>query len=225
MRRESRPLNDEQLASLAKACLTNSVNLIGLSEDLLQMGHVPRAYSIAITAGEEFGKAQIAIGRIGDSFANEVTWKNWWRVFYSHDSKLTSALFIAHLFVPNDALGSFVSAMEPALREHRREWGLYVDVVNGSPRTPDEAISYDEARHLIDILSQVITSYATISPPDHLDRQLADAVGVGREMRAALESRDLNIIRRTWEATTGNAMDEELVEWMAARWEAEDSGD
>jgi AbiV family abortive infection protein len=225
MRRESRPLNDKQLALLAKACLANSVNLIGLSEDLLQMGHVPRAYSLAITAGEEFGKAQIAIGRLGDSSASEATWKNWWRVFYSHDSKLTSALFISHLFVSNDALGLFVSVMGPALQEHRREWGLYVDVVNGALRTPDEAISYDEARHLIDILSKVIISYATIAPPDTLVEQLANAADSGREMRSALESRDPNVVRRTWEATTGNAMDEELIEWMLARWEAEDSGD
>jgi AbiV family abortive infection protein len=189
------------------------------------MGHVARAYSLAITAGEEFGKAQIAIGRIGDSAASDATWKNWWRIFYNHDSKITSALFISHLFIPNDDLKLFVSVMGPALAEHRREWGLYVDVVDGAPRTPDESISFDEARHLIDILSKVILSYATIAPPDTLEEQLTIAANSGREMRSALESRDPNVVRKTWEATTGSAMDEELLEWMLKRWKAEDSND
>jgi len=214
-RRELRPLDAEQLASLAQACLVNSIELIVEAQELLDVGHIPRAYSIAVTAGEEFGKSQLVIGLVGATSRDAEEWRTWWKGFYSHGDKLARAIVNARTLLPEELITSFAAVMIPILKEQRREWGLYVDMVEGVPRSPQQAISLDDAHALIAMLSEVIHTYALISPPNTLrDRFLEAHRGPAQEMRAALDSGNAEVIRTAWERTTGQPIDDALLAWI-----------
>jgi AbiV family abortive infection protein len=209
-KKASGPLSAEQLAAIAEAALSNSVRLIADARALFEVGSFARAYSLAVHAGEEFGKSQLAIGSIGRTTADAGYWKDWWRTFYGHEPKLASAASIAQRLVPDELLQPFVALLEAALGEQRRETGFYVDVADGAPLSPDEQITPREARNAVDSFGAVIDFYAAMFE----DEGLANAFlrlthdGSAAAMRAALESLDRQQIREAWSTRAGRRLDD-----------------
>jgi AbiV family abortive infection protein len=194
----------EPHAGAAEASLGNAAELIAEARALLEAGSHARAYSLAIVAGEEFGKCQLAIGSVGRGHETDDYWKEWWGVFYGHGPKLARAASIAARFLPVDLVEAFTRILEPALKDQRREIGFYVDVSAGDPVLPTTAIQDDEARDAIEVFGSVIDQYVGLFEGSGLAQAFIQAnSGPAMEMRAALDSGDRETIRSAWEATTG----------------------
>jgi AbiV family abortive infection protein len=148
-KRQKGPLTPKQLGEVAEASLANAADLIGEARALFEAGAVARAYSLAVLAGEEFGKCQLAIGSVGRDTAGDDYWRDWWAVFYGHGPKLAQAAFIANQFLSMELVEAFLRILEPALEDQRREVGFYVDVVAGGAVSPATAIDAEEARDAI----------------------------------------------------------------------------
>lgn len=198
---------------MAEESLTNAVALIDEVELLLASGAVPRAYSLAILAAEEFGKCQLAVGAIGHATKDQIYWKEWWSAFYFHDSKLVQAAYVATSLIPEELVDAFVAVLDPALKERRRESGFYVDVVDGVVVPPAAAIKVDKAQHAVEVFATVIHAYAAPFEGVGLEESfLAVDAGPARDMRAAVESRDPRRIAETWEATTGRRLSQDELD-------------
>jgi AbiV family abortive infection protein len=216
-KRASGPLTPTNLAEIAVASLANAVDLIAEARALFEAGAVARAYSIAILAGEEFGKCQLAIGAFGRLDSGAAYWKDWWSTYYGHGAKLARAAQLAVIAVPPELMAAFIGLLTPALRDQRRESGFYVDFVNGEALAPAQAIGADEAANAIGIFGEVIDHYSPTFADVSLKEAYLDAyAGDAAEMRAAIESRDRERIRDTWTRTVGRTLgDDELDEMMS----------
>jgi AbiV family abortive infection protein len=202
-RRSSGPLTPGQLAELAEKSLHSAVVLISDAMDLFDHGSSPHAYAAAVLAGEEFGKCQLAVGTIGRTDADGAYWKDFWSSFYNHGPKLAYAARIAAPYVAEGLIDAFIEFLGRALQEQRREAGIYVNVVDGAIVTPGDEISEDEARKAIETLAPVIDLYDRMFKESGLAAAMLSGRPNAERMRAALESRDLNEVRRVWEETTG----------------------
>lgn len=206
------PLSSDELAHLADASLGNSVVLIADARALLERGSAALAYSIAIVAAEEFGKCQLAVGAIGRLDSSDTDyWRGFWKTFYGHGPKLARAAHLAVRVLTTSDVTRFVAVLEPALREQRRERGLYVDIVGGRPVTPDEEITVLEATETVAAFGSVIDGYASIFDGVPLEAAIVAAHEEAKLMREALMSRDPARIRLAWEATTGRRLDDQEV--------------
>ena len=196
---------------LASATLTNSVALIEDAKRLIAAESWPRAYSLAVLAAEEFGKSQLLIGTIGREREPPEYWKEFWKDFYSHGPKLTRTGFHAANFLPEELITTFVKYFDSALRDQRRELGLYVDFRNGRALLPADSISKVEAEEVCDVFSEVILGYARNFEAVPLTEALEAAGNEALEMRAALESNDADMIAQTFLRTTGHPMPETML--------------
>jgi AbiV family abortive infection protein len=216
-KRSSGPLTANQLCGIAEASLLNARQMISLARNLFVEGEYSTAYSIGVVAGEEFGKCQLAVGSVGLSDADDDYWKEWWKVFYSHGPKLVRAAQTAPVLLPAELMESFVSLLGPALRDQRRERGFYVEVVDGVVEIPEVAISESEAEALVNCFSWVIEGYASWLNGRSLSSVFMEAnAGPAIEMRLALSTGDEEHIRKVWRASTGQPIDEAVLNQFLA---------
>ena len=209
------PLSPEQLGDVAEASMANAVVLLADARRLADAGSVASAYSMAILAGEEFGKCQVAIGAVGHVDPGDGYWRDFWRAFYGHADKLARAAHIMYSWLPYELVERFVGVLKPALEQQRREAGLYVDVVNGVAVTPDERITEDEATDALETIGAILELYsAMFSDENPLAEAFAQARPEALRMRAAIESRDRDEIRRVWRETTGRTLDDDKLDSM-----------
>jgi hypothetical protein len=102
-----------------------------------------------------------------------------------------------------------------AIKEQRREAGLYVDVVNGVALTPDERITEAETFDAIETIGTILEFYsAMFSGRNPLADAFAQARPEALRMRMAIESRDREEIRRVWRDTTDSALDDDELDSM-----------
>jgi len=195
--------------------MANAVVLLADARRLAEAGSMATAYSMAILAGEEFGKCQVAIGAVGRIEPGDNYWKDFWRSFYGHADKLARAAHIMYDWLPPELVERFVGVLKPALEEQRREVGLYVDVVHGVAVTPGERITEAEAVDAIETIGAILDLYsAMFSDEDSLSTAFEQAVPQALRMRAAIESRDREEIRRVWRDTTERTLDDEELDSM-----------
>lgn len=217
LQRQSGPLTPEQLAELAEAALSNAADLLAEARLLAEHQAWARCYSLAILAGEEFGKAQMAIGTVGRHKEDDDYWRDWWKDFYGHSPKLARAANHAAAVIPEAIVQDFIRLLEPALQTQRREAGLYVDLVTGAVVRPESTITPVEAQTAIQIFGEVIDGFvAHFATTGLAETFLAAHRGPGAEMRKALDSRDRDRIRATWEATTGRQPSEAELDHILA---------
>jgi AbiV family abortive infection protein len=210
----------EQLAQIAEASLANAGELISEARLLHDAGAYPRSYSLAVLAAEEFGKCQLATGTLGQSVDDANYWKEWWAVFYGHGPKLTRAVATS-LFLTDEFKTKFIALLETAIKQQRREVGFYLDVREGQPTSPRDAIGPEEAAEAIMCFGEVIDVYASAFSETKMAKAYLDAhQGSAPEMRAAIRSRDPERIRDTWESTTGFRPDDAMLAEIMRKLEA-----
>ena len=136
--------------------MANAVELMQESRLLRDTAAIPRAYSLAVLAAEEFGKCQLAIGTVGGTRSDSAYWKDWWKTFYGHGPKLVRAIDSA-MFLPAELKSKFRELLEAATKERRREMGFYVDFRTGGAISPHEAIDREEVAEAIACLEKSST--------------------------------------------------------------------
>ena len=196
---------------IAEASLANAEELIGEARLLHDVGAYPRSYSLAVLAAEEFGKCQLATGTLGQSLDDAHYWKNWWAAFYGHGPKLTRAVATS-LLLTDELKSRFIVLLGTAIKQQRREVGFYLDVRDGQPTSPGDAIGPEEAAEAIMCFGEVIDMYASAFSEEGIAKAYLDShQGPAPEMRAAIRSRDAERIRDTWESTTGLRPDDAML--------------
>jgi len=148
------------LLDLHDACLRNARELLDEATQLLEHGHAARAYFIAFTALEEFGKSQIA----ADYFSEMVSDNEFIAAFRDHRMKL--AYIERVVTVPDHPNGPWTIEYDQAVSEAKlrtRMDALYVRYDQDySPIAPAESITSEDASLLIDDLGKGLEKYRQI---------------------------------------------------------------
>jgi AbiV family abortive infection protein len=161
----AKPLpSPEEALDLLQASLRNARDLVEAARALVDVGHAPRAYSLATLAFEEIGKAHMCISAMRRDPQSSVlpsfgpSGESFWQAWVGHGPKLAFAeAFLTYAVRGTGSPGDGIAdrLIEHARAENRRKMrGFYVDFDAGV-LTPD-AITLEEARQQIDDVSTVL---------------------------------------------------------------------
>lgn len=221
-KKASGPLTVEQLGCIAEKSLANAVTLLNEARVFFERGSPPRALALAILAGEEFGKCQLALGAIGLVNPDAEYWKDFWTAFYSHGEKLIRAAFIAVWGLDERLVEQFVKVLRSALSQKRREASFYVDVHLGEVVSPDEEIGEDEVLAALETFEFLIHGYAKIYDGRSLADEFVAETSKAQKMRIALDSRNVEDVKSVWLETRGLELTTSQLDWIVAGWVNED---
>ncbi|MET8627946.1 AbiV family abortive infection protein [Kitasatospora sp. NPDC004669] len=148
-----------EILRIIPAVINNADELLGDARTLLDAGRVPRAYSLAVLALEEFGKANLCISAIG---ANPDA-KDFWKAWRLHPSKLFETLGMQSLGSPLDGqsvVNRFTAIKAAANDTHGLKLsGLYVDYDETGQLQLPQAITREEAEAVIAEATDVSGTY------------------------------------------------------------------
>jgi AbiV family abortive infection protein len=201
------PLTLDQLAELARKSLDNALDLLDESDGLIAFGKFPRGYSVAILAGEEFGKFMMCQGAVGNLPGDEVFWRSFWKRFSSHDEKAVNfTSMVGHVVEDDEQRRWFMENLEKHVEvdQARKFAGLYVDVaLDGTVIAPREAIDSDWAKGVAYVLGTFIRSHAEMWEGVDFHDVYREAQSGARQMVEALRTGDPDTIAATWDSTLG----------------------
>ena len=155
----SRPgLTTEQIGELAHKSLENSIALLDEAEGLASFEKYPRAFSLGVLAAEEFGKFLMCFGGMAHRPEDASYWTDFWSRFYDHRPRYESAFGWVMLYLPKEEAENIWAKFTQHVRADldRKLAGLYVDVVDGAVRSPDEMIGPEEAFDSLQVFEVVI---------------------------------------------------------------------
>ena len=143
------------LFNLYHACMKNAYSLSDEAYLLLEHGHYPRAFFLALTAYEEIGKAQLTADYITDCVSEE----EFERAFKDHDIKI--AYNQRYISISQITKGD--ATLEYDLKEAKdfikaRMQSLYVSKEASSPQLPSDIITKEVATEMIDDLIEELGS-------------------------------------------------------------------
>lgn len=200
------PLTLDQLADLARHALDNAVDLINEADAFVSLGRFARGYSLAILAGEEFGKFMMCQGAVGHLPGTEASWGKFWKRFTNHSAKAGNfTSMVGHVVDDDEQRRWFMENIERHVEadQQRKFAGLYVDVhPDGSVIAPRDAIDPESAHAVVYVLGTLIRSHAAGWDGvdfHHLYRKSQDGA---TQMIEALRTGDPDTIAAAWEATT-----------------------
>ncbi len=144
------------LGAFAIAAAGNARRLLGDAELLLKRGKAPSAYSLAVIAFEEAGKAWMCVTTmiVPDEIRPEWPYGD---LIATHVDKLMAAHGMAHMLASasrgRDVITSLAEIgedLERLARDHNlaKQRGLYADLVDGAVVEP-ASVTMDEARRLV----------------------------------------------------------------------------
>lgn len=206
------------MAQVARGSLDNAVDLLSDARLLLASGRWPRAYALAVLAGEEYGKFQMTVSMAATSSDETVAWQKYWERFQRHDPKLTTwrgqhvdLKDWGPLGSPGDTewLRAWDGRSEQAkVTQGKKLSALYVDFRQGRVSLPRSAVSGDDARHLVAAVAEVI-DWASQSFPGDLSRLVTPPPEL------------VNIFSRMSKARTAEErreVGEEMLGWLTERF-------
>jgi AbiV family abortive infection protein len=165
----------DSLGALALAAARNSRRLLDDAELLLNHGRRPSAYSLAVLAFEEAGKAWLCI--VAMMVPADV------RPDWPHDDLIArhvDKLMAAHMMVSmlsyayrgQDVILNLISMsehLEELAREHNqaKQRGLYVDLLDGTVREP-ASVTKDEAQRMVAIVRSLLDNGGYLADPEFI---------------------------------------------------------
>jgi AbiV family abortive infection protein len=173
-------LTADELNSLAQLAFANAIALRDEARILFDNERWARAYALGVLAAEEYGKSRLCLAAIATTPAGPDEWKAFWRAWNRHEPKFGhwAAALVDRLSPDYRPAGHpweqewdvyEREAWEPVRAQMQdpdskfvraiigsKMTGLYVDYVDGTPRSPcDEVQSYN-AKNVLDFVSLVI---------------------------------------------------------------------
>ena len=85
-------LSSEQMAAVALESLANARRLYDDAVLLRQADRLPSAFMVAGLAADELGKHVLVAAFYGAREETDAEWRNFWRRFRNHESKLDNTL-------------------------------------------------------------------------------------------------------------------------------------
>jgi AbiV family abortive infection protein len=165
----------DALGAFALAAARNARRLLGDADVLLKRGRWPSAYSLAVLAFEEAGKAWMSVlaMMVPDNIRPEWPFGG---LMARHVDKLMAALVMAHLFASASRGQDFIASLaeigedlEELAREHdkAKQRGFYVDLAGGAIWEPTR-VSQNEARHMVDTVRSLLHHGDLLADPEFI---------------------------------------------------------
>jgi AbiV family abortive infection protein len=163
----------DALGDFALAAARNARRLLGDAEVLFKHGRWPSAYSLAVLAFEEAGKAWMCVitMMLPDDVRPEWPFGDG---MAKHVDKLMAALAMAHLFASasggQDVIASLAEVsegLEELAREHdkAKQRGFYTDLLDGVLQEPTR-ITQNEARRMVDTVRNLLRHGGLLADPE-----------------------------------------------------------
>lgn len=165
----------DALGDFALAAARNARRLLEDAELLLKRGRSPSAYSLAVLAFEEAGKAWMCViaMMVPDDVRPEWPYGD---LIARHVDKLMAAHVMAHMFASassgQDVIASLAEvgeSLEELAREHNqaKQRGLYADLLDGSVWDP-ASITKDEATRMLGIVRGLLDHGGHLADPEFI---------------------------------------------------------
>jgi AbiV family abortive infection protein len=165
----------DALGAFALAAARNARRLLDDAELLLKRGRWPSAYSLAVLAFEEAGKAWMCViaMMVPDDVRPE--WP-YGELITKHVDKLMAAHVMAHMLASaskgEDVIASLVDVgenLEELAREHNqaKQRGLYADLLDGTVWDP-VSVTKDEARRMVFIVRSLLDHGGHLADPEFI---------------------------------------------------------
>jgi AbiV family abortive infection protein len=165
----------DALGDFALAAARNARRLLDDADLLLRRGRWPSAYSLAVLAFEEAGKAWLCVIAMMVPGDVRPDWP-YGDLITRHVDKLMAAHVMAHIFASastgQDVIASLTDiggSLEELAREHNqaKQRGLYADLVDGTVWEPAE-ITKDEARRMLVIVRGLLDHGGHLADPEFI---------------------------------------------------------
>ena len=165
----------DALGDLGLAAAGNARRLLGDAELLLKRGRLPSAYSLAVLAFEEAGKAWMCIVAmmVPDDIRPEWPFGD---LMAKHVDKLMAAHAMAHMLASagsgRDIITSLAEVgenLEELAREHdkAKQCGFYADLLDGGVWKP-ASVKLDEARHMVGTVRTLLDHGGALADPEFI---------------------------------------------------------
>lgn len=166
----------DALGDFALAAARNARRLLGDAEVLLKHGRWPSAYSLAVLAFEEAGKAWMCVTAmmVPDDIRPE--WP-YGELMAKHTDKLMAAHAMAHLFASAGTGDDMIASMaeitenlEELAREHdkAKQRGFYADLLDGAVWEPAR-VKQDAARRMVGTVHSLLDHGGPLADPGFIE--------------------------------------------------------
>lgn len=165
----------DSLGALALAATRNSQRLLDDAELLLKHARRPSAYSLAVLAFEEAGKAWLTIVTMMVPADVRPDWPHD-DLIAKHVDKLMAAQMMANMFASayrgQDIMASLINTsenLEELAREHNqaKQRGLYVDLLDATVWEP-ASVTKDEAQRMVTIVRGLLDNGCYLTDPEFI---------------------------------------------------------
>ncbi len=173
---KTKPVPDlDTLGAFALAATRNARRLLGDAEILLKRGRAPSAYSLAVLAFEEAGKAWMSVVTMGVPDEIRADWPHG-DLIASHADKLMAAHAMASMVASaisgRDMLTSLEAVAEDLERLARghnqaKQRGFYTDLVDGAIWEP-ASVTQAGARRMVDTVRSLLDHGAPLADPEFI---------------------------------------------------------
>lgn len=192
-------LRTAELAVVAEAALLNSLSLLEDAELLAAGQRWPRAFAVAVLAGEEFGKLMMCLGALGNPRADsDDYWDEFWRRFLGHKPKAENIFQMAATFIDDEevARGFREQATEHVKADQDQKMaGLYVDYTDKGLSVPWVRVNQSDVEAALSVYGMVIRSWAEAVGPGSAQK-MVDAESEAVRLQQARATGDLGEIER-----------------------------
>ena len=173
---KTKPVPDlDALGAFALAATRNARRLVGDAEILLKRGRAPSAYSLAVLAFEEAGKAWLCVVTMGIPDEIRADWPHG-DLIATHVDKLMAAHAMARMLASAisgrdmfTSLEDVAEDLERLARGHNqdKQRGFYADLVDGTIWEPAGVIQA-EARRTVDTVRSLLGHGAPLADPEFI---------------------------------------------------------
>lgn len=210
MAKRPKRLSTAELGAIAEASLLNSLALLDDAEALAEQRRWPRAFALAVLAGEEFGKVMMCLGALGNPRADEDDyWHEFWQRFTGHRPKYENVFNMATAFLEEDAATEMrKQAVEHTQADQEMKMAaFYVDYTNDGLSLPWVRVDAGDAEAALTVYGTVIRSWAQSAGPDIAQRMVL-AEAEARRFQEARATGDPGAVARVLREQFGHEEEE-----------------
>ena len=180
----------EQLGDIARKALTNARDLLDEAKELARLNS-PRALSLAVLAGEEFGKHMMCFSAVSIQPDDDPGWLKFRRRFRDHKPKHMNMMAIASSpGVADEDPASTVKHLPQAVRagQKLKMAGFYVDMdEEGNAVEPSDVIDSTLADVFINFYDSVVSEHEVFWAGADFQSLFEDNAIKVRELMAQME--------------------------------------
>ena len=151
----------EQLIVAHNKIKANAASLYNEAQLLFENEMYARSYFLLCIASEELGKSIIVISAIVDLMAEEINWRSFWKKLRNHKFFENAVVSSDDNFTPWRTVAEQISDFEEI-----KMASLYADIFQVDFFTPNEIISAEMTKAMLELVKHRLEFINSISPSD-----------------------------------------------------------